>query len=61
VQEDLVIVTPGGPDCIVALDEETGETVWTSTGLEDKANHASCIAVEFQGHPIIVQMTGGRL
>jgi len=58
VYEGLVVVTPGGKNCIVALDKETGETVWTSTGFEDEAHHASAIAVEFEGHPLVVQMVG---
>ena len=56
VYDDKVIVTPGGQNCILALNKMTGEPVWTSTGVTDPAAYSSCIAVEFEGHPIIVQM-----
>ncbi len=37
-----VIFTPGGPDAaVVALDKETGETVWTSKGLSEKSAYCS--------------------
>lgn len=58
VYKSMVIVTPGGRNCIAALNKRNGSTVWTSSGLNDPAGQASCIAVEFQGLPLIVQMTG---
>lgn len=56
IYKNMLIVTPGGDNCIIALNKETGETIRTSTGLSDAAHHSSCIAVEFQGRPMIVQM-----
>ncbi|NCO33130.1 MAG: hypothetical protein AUJ92_11135 [Armatimonadetes bacterium CG2_30_59_28] len=58
---NLLIVTPGGRNCIVALNKATGQPVWGSTGLADTAHHASAIAVEFQGLPMIVQMLKGGM
>jgi outer membrane protein assembly factor BamB len=40
----------------VALNKDTGATVWTSSGLNEQAQYSSVVAVEFQGHPTIVQM-----
>jgi outer membrane protein assembly factor BamB len=58
VYKNMVVVTPGGGNCLVALNGKTGETIWMSTGLNDPAGQASAIAVEFQGYPMVVQMTG---
>ncbi|MBI4909645.1 MAG: PQQ-like beta-propeller repeat protein [Acidobacteria bacterium] len=45
VEGNHLIVTPGGNDaCIVALDKMSGRTVWSSTGLSDRAGYSSCIA-----------------
>lgn len=61
IYKDNVIVTPGGNNCIVALDRKTGKKVWASTGLKDEANYSSAIAVEFEKHPIIIQAVAGGL
>lgn len=61
VYGNMLVLTPGGRNCIAALNKETGQPLWTSTGLSDPAHHSSCIAVEFQGHPMIVQMVGGGM
>jgi len=61
IYRDMLIVTPGGRNCIVALNKATGQPVWTSTGLTDPAHHSSAIAVEFQGFPMIVQMVKGGM
>ena len=50
IEGDWVVVMPGGDDgAIAALDRETGETVWTSTGLKDRAGYSSLIAVDLEG------------
>lgn len=47
VDGDRLIVMPGGPDAgIVALNKKTGETIWTSKGLDDQASYSSCLAVD---------------
>jgi len=45
-----VVVTPGGSKgSVVALKKETGETVWQSSGLTDKAEYPSLVPVEIGG------------
>ena len=57
IWKELAVVTPGGKNCIVALDKKTGKTVWQSEGFEGGAQYGSCIAIDFQGKPIIVAGT----
>ena len=57
---DLVIVTPGGDACMVALNKETGETVWQSEKFAD-AHYASPIFITFNDVPMIVNGTRGGL
>jgi outer membrane protein assembly factor BamB len=54
---NAVVVTPGGSNCIVALNAATGAPVWTSTGLSDPVAYSSCIAFTFGGVPTIATMT----
>jgi outer membrane protein assembly factor BamB len=54
----LAIVKPGGSQCIVALDKQTGRTVWTSSGFEAGPEYSSCLPIEFEGHRLIC--TGTR-
>ena len=61
IYKDLAIVTPGGKNCIVALDKATGEKVWASEGFTAGAQYGSCIAFTFEGVPLIVNGTGGGL
>jgi outer membrane protein assembly factor BamB len=61
VDGDKVVVTPGGANCLVALDKLTGETIWTSTGLNDAAQYASIVAALVDGVPIHMTMTSGGL
>jgi len=58
IRGDHAIVKPGGASCIVALDKNSGETVWTSSGFKAGPEYSSCLAVEFEGHPIL--LTGTR-
>ena len=39
---DLLILKPGGKNCIVALDKATGKDVWKSTGFSAGAEYSSC-------------------
>jgi outer membrane protein assembly factor BamB len=61
IHENLAIVTPGGKNCIVALDKTTGETVWTSEGFNAPAHYSSCIVFTYENVPIIVNGTGGGI
>jgi len=55
-----VIVTPGGRQgCVVALNKRTGETVWASSDVTDKAHYCSAVLVESHGVRQIVTFTGG--
>ena len=54
---DRAIFTPGGKDVgVVALDPETGETLWVCRGINDKSGYGSPIAIERGGRTIIVQL-----
>ncbi len=56
--KDRVFCQPGGPDAsIVALDKETGKTVWKSTGMDDTVTYCSGIVVEIQGVLQLVTVT----
>jgi len=57
IYDDLAVVTPGGENCIVALDKTTGKTVWTSQGFRGGAQYSSCYAFTYQGTPMIVNGT----
>ncbi len=58
IYKNMAIVKPGGKNCIVALDKTNGQTLWTSSGFDAGPEYSSCIAVTFQGQPMIV--TGTR-
>lgn len=53
-----LICSPGGPEAaIVALDKQTGKTVWVCKGAGDKPGYASPIIVNYQGLRQYVTMT----
>ncbi len=58
IHNNLAVFKPGGKSCIVALDKTNGQTLWESTGFDAGPEYGSCIAVTFQGRPMIV--TGTR-
>ena len=59
IDGDRVICTPGGPDALMAaLNKNTGETIWTTKGLKDKASYSSPNIITHNGRRIIVQATG---
>ncbi len=50
IEGDRVVVMPGGAmGAIAALDRDTGETVWTSAELTDRAGYSSLVAVDLGG------------
>lgn len=60
VDGDHLIVTPGGSQgCVVALNKKTGELVWASTGVTDKAHYCSATVAESHGVRQIITFTGG--
>jgi len=60
IDGDNLIVTPGGSGgAVVALNKLTGEIVWRSEGVKDKAHYCSAIVVESHGVRQIVTFTGG--
>lgn len=59
VDGDRLIVTPGGEGAsIVALDKNTGKTIWTTKELSDEAAYSSCVATDVGGIRTIVGFTG---
>ena len=53
-----VICSPGGEGIsMVALDRDTGDTVWICTGVGDKPGYTSPIVVEYQGLRQIITLT----
>ena len=61
IQGKLALVTPGGQNCIVALDKDTGQTVWMSKGFTAPPNYGSIMPFTFEGVPLLVAGTGGGL
>jgi len=61
IYQDWAIVKPGGKNCVAALDKQTGQTVWTSSGLSAGPEYSSCLLVEFAGKPLIVTGTQSGL
>jgi len=62
IDGDKLICTPGGENAtIVALDKKTGNTIWTSKGLSDSAEYASCIKFAVGNIPMYATMTKNGL
>ena len=57
-----VIVTPGGPQTLVAaLDKQTGRTVWTSEPLDgERTSYSSPILFRHAGRRLIANCSGGH-
>lgn len=52
-----VICTPGGPDAsLVALDRETGETIWQTKGLGQPSGYCSARLVDHDGRKLVLTM-----
>lgn len=59
VDGDRVICTPGGPDAtLVALDKMTGETIWTTNGVNDRASYCSPTIFTHGERRILTTVTG---
>ena len=60
--DNKVIYTPGGhKTTMVALDKNTGETIWTSETLHDTTAFVSPILIEREDNKIIVNILGKYL
>lgn len=58
IYKDLLICTPGGNDgTLAALDKNSGELKWRSTGWQDAAQYSSCIPAKINNKNQIVQLT----
>ena len=58
VDGDRVICTPGGVEGgIAALNKKTGETVWATKGINDKASYCSPAIITHNGHRILLTET----
>lgn len=59
VVDDKAIFSPGGPAAgVVALDAETGKTIWVCDDINDKSGYCSPFLIERGGRNIIVQLMG---
>ena len=59
IQGNLVIVTPGGSKCIVALNKLTGQPAWASGGFSAGAQYGGCAPFTFQNVPMLAAGTAG--
>ena len=59
IHGNLAVITPGGKNCIVALDKGTGGTKWQSTGFSAGAQYGSCLLIPHSRTPLIVAGTAG--
>jgi outer membrane protein assembly factor BamB len=58
VDDDKVIVTPGGRGAgVVALDKTSGKEIWRCSDLSDRAGYASCIAADVHGVRTVMTLT----
>ncbi|OHB69880.1 MAG: hypothetical protein A2V70_02330 [Planctomycetes bacterium RBG_13_63_9] len=62
IDGDRVVCSPCGRDAsVVALDKQTGETVWKARGVGDQAGYASPTLAEYEGVRMIFTMTAKAL
>jgi outer membrane protein assembly factor BamB len=60
IVDDKVIYTPcGKKTTVVALNKDTGETLWTSESLNDHSGYVSPIVAQFDDKKQIITVTGG--
>lgn len=53
-----LIFTPGGDiTTMIALNKETGETIWQSESINDKPSYASPVLINFNGIQLIIAIT----
>lgn len=62
IDGERVLCTPGGPDALTAaLDKHTGETVWTTGGLDDTTSYCSSIIVQHKDSRLLLNATGSTI
>ncbi len=62
VKDDAVFCCPGGADGYqVALDKETGHTLWTNTEIEDPVGYCSPVPASIDGVEQIISMSANRV
>lgn len=61
ILDDLVIFTPGGERCIVGLNKNTGQPVWTTSGWKAAPQYSSCYPFTHDGATMVVNGTGEGL
>lgn len=61
VDGDRVVVTPGGPKFMVAIDRNSGQEVWASEGIDQPAHYASLIKTELESLPFYVSASESGL
>lgn len=62
VVDDKVLVCPGGMKTnMVALDKNTGETIWQTESLQDTSGYASPILIEENGFKIAVNVMANEV
>jgi outer membrane protein assembly factor BamB len=61
IQGKMAIFTPGGKNCIVAVDKTTGAKIWASKGFDGGAQYGSCTPFTFEGTSCLAAGTGGGL
>jgi outer membrane protein assembly factor BamB len=62
VDGNKVICTPGGDNgCIVALNKDSGETIWRTTEFKDNSHYSSMINVTIDGVQQYIQLTDANL
>ncbi|HUS91513.1 MAG TPA: PQQ-binding-like beta-propeller repeat protein [Phycisphaerae bacterium] len=58
IVDNMVVVKPGGKNCIVALNKATGKGIWASTGFSAGPEYSSCYLFQHDNVPMIA--TGTR-
>ncbi len=62
VDGQKVICTPGGPDAsLVAIDRNTGETIWQSKGLSQPTGYCSARLIRHGGRQMLITMVAQAL
>jgi outer membrane protein assembly factor BamB len=62
IVDNKVIYTPcGEKTTVVALDKNTGQTIWTSRSLSDQSGYVSPIVIERGGKKLILTVTGNYI
>ena len=56
IDGDRVICCPGGDAAMVALDKETGETIWQSPSAGEPAGYSTPVLGEYQGLRMLLTM-----